>query len=132
MLVSRRSGYYRSAFETILIPACSPLASHPRHLPRRTLTEPRIGPEGQELLEGLVQHELIEQLGGVQASLAEGRNELVAQAAVEVVVDVAAVRERDVVAPPLPELRPRDLGGRHILHEPVDRGCARAGEPGLE
>jgi len=55
-----------------------------------------------------------------------------AQAAVERVVHVAAVRQRDTQVAPLPELRARDLRGRRVLHEVVERHAALAAQPGLQ
>ena len=41
----------------------------------------------------------------------------------------AVVLERAPVADPLPHLRARDLGGRRVLHQPVDAGGAVAAQP---
>jgi hypothetical protein len=46
--------------------------------------------------------------------------------------DRPAVGERAAMMDPLPHLRARDLGGRRVLHEVVDRHAAVAAEPGRE
>src|SRR3954468_5474979 len=85
---------------------------------------------GREALEQLTRDL---ELAGLDAELARDHDELLLDDLAEPRGgdDLAGVEWR-LVVDPLPDLRARDLGGRGVLHQVVDRDAALAAQPGLE
>src|SRR5262245_31672693 len=109
-----------SAMSSALVPSdtCAPRLVH--GMPE----ELRVRRQRQELHEDLPQRDLLEDLARVRVHL------LLGQFRHHLADDPFDLVARDASVPdPLPDLRARDLGGRRVLHEVVDRGCAYSLEP---
>src|SRR6266404_8573813 len=94
-----------------------------------------VGRQGEELRKLLRPDETVQNLRGL-AEAADGRapesgDFFAADSLVQRLSDRSPVGEPRVVANPLPELGPGDLGCRDVLHEVEDRCGAVAGEPGV-
>ena len=103
----------------------------------RSSREQRVGRQGQELVEAVAQHQAVKQRRGV-AVAPDRRGRRVARAPrrgcwrYSSAVIGPAVVELGAGLDPLPELRARDLGGRRVFHQVVDRDRAVAPQPRVE